>query len=579
MNDQSKRSPIPSARNSHRKPSQKAPVLSNPNKRAFALSNLEFKQTIAVSLAALLALIVHPAFAAEESKAELRDATLHTQPRLPGLDQAPTQAEIRALVEKARDGDELARLNAVCRLGEIGPAAHEAVPVLIERLKDMKAHQGGGVEIGTLLALSVPSGRAEREYSIASCAALALGKIKAMPEQAVPALVELIATNEFYLMRAAYTALIAYLPDSKLGIPNLLALLQTHKKSDVSAYAAVILGALGAHANAAQGALIQALDDKRLKVRSAAALALADIGPLPESAIPALIRNLEDKEFFSNIRPTAQALSHFTNAEIALPALTRTLTAEKSKRIREGAAQVFLLMGPRARQTTPELVKALNDGENDVQEMALEALGAIGPDAAAALPTLKNLLSHKQNRLRMATLKALAKIHQDVGACIPDYVNALADKEEDVRLTASSWLRLVPKPLQPGVVKGIEKWLADESFEYDDLAIQTLGEYGPASSSALPSIVAALKNGGHAERSAAAEALVKIDTEGTYAIEAYMRALGDSRLSIRRQAIVSLGSYGTKARKALPHLREIKEAKLLAPRNDAILNIDGLASR
>jgi HEAT repeat protein len=123
---------------------------------------------------------------------------------------APRSAEakevIAALIEVARSGPLKRRGWAAYALGEFGPAAEEAVPVLIKAIND-----------------ATPDDKFEHEAS----AALALGKIAPdtpSADQAVAALLPVLQSNVWFSRTNAIEALRRFGPKAAAAIPRLRAL-------------------------------------------------------------------------------------------------------------------------------------------------------------------------------------------------------------------------------------------------------------------------------------------------------------------------------------------------------------------
>jgi hypothetical protein len=108
-------------------------------------------------------------------------------------------------VEALKDKDDRTRRGAAIALGQIGPAAKDAVPALIEVLKD-------------------------KDDRVRNYAASALGKIG---PAAVPALMEALKDKDINVRNAAVRALGQIGPAAKAAVPSLKAM----SENDTSAYA------------------------------------------------------------------------------------------------------------------------------------------------------------------------------------------------------------------------------------------------------------------------------------------------------------------------------------------------------
>ena len=172
---------------------------------------------------------------------------------------------IPQLIEALRDGYEPVRLNAAYSLGTIG---EPAVPQLIETL---------GAEHGPTRRMAA--------YALAAVGA-----------PAVPALSEAVQHTEDAVRIEATYALAQIGKPAETAIPALM----QHTKDpadEVRRYIADAFGGIGPAAAPAVPALIDMLEnDEDKQARFEAALALAQIGPASSDAVPALAKALRDPD-------------------------------------------------------------------------------------------------------------------------------------------------------------------------------------------------------------------------------------------------------------------------------------------
>jgi HEAT repeat protein len=219
------------------------------------------------------------------------------------------EAKEIAEAQKRRDGS-----FALFRLGDIGPAAKGAVPIVSELLK----HREAAVRLG---------------------AAVTLGKIGHEARAAVPALADALKDEDSEVRVLAVAALAWIGPGAKAAVPRLAEAL-TDDKVEVRANAASALENIGTEAGAAVPALIAALGDKREWVRGNAAAALGKIGPGSLPAVPALAKALKDKETWVR-KCAAGALGELgSGAKEAVPALSQMLKDE-APAVRQAAASAL----------------------------------------------------------------------------------------------------------------------------------------------------------------------------------------------------------------------------------------------
>jgi 3-methyladenine DNA glycosylase AlkC len=190
-----------------------------------------------------------------------------------------------SLIQALEDEELEVRRSAALALGEMGPAAVDAVPALIRALED-------------------------ENVFVRRDAADALGDIGPGAVEAVPALIQALGDENDYVRMAARYALRNIGPEA---VPVLIEALGD-ENSKVRLCAADALGAIGPEAKEAVPALIQALGDEEVYVRGAAAVALGVIGPEAKEAVPALIRALEDENVFVR-RDAAGALTNITGQD------------------------------------------------------------------------------------------------------------------------------------------------------------------------------------------------------------------------------------------------------------------------
>ena len=146
--------------------------------------------------------------------------------------------QVERLIRELQDTDSDVRSIAAVTLGEIGPEAEEAVPILIKLLQDQDAE--GFVRANAATALgkigegaskAVPAlinALEDQDEWVRASAAMALGEIGESASKAVPALVNALQDQDKYVRRYATGAL------GKIGKATVPALIQTLKDESIN---------------------------------------------------------------------------------------------------------------------------------------------------------------------------------------------------------------------------------------------------------------------------------------------------------------------------------------------------------
>ncbi len=257
---------------------------------------------------------------------------------------------VPALIEALGSRHKEVRRWAADVLHTLGPSAREAIPALLQAIKS-------------------------KDWGLRATAAAALGSIG--DAVAVPALVLLLKDK---VGAAATKALGLIGADAAEAVPALVDVLATAKSSDGRLIAAEALARIGPAAKAATPALIRRLDDRDADVRIRAAQSLVQLGAGAE-AVPSLVKRLKDPQRFVRMH-MARALWKIAGDERALRTLIAGLDESQANNIRSLAVDGLLDIGPAAKEAVPALIKALPVTENKVGERAAEALRRIDPAAA-----------------------------------------------------------------------------------------------------------------------------------------------------------------------------------------------------
>jgi HEAT repeat protein len=270
---------------------------------------------------------------------------------------APYASEaVPLLIPLIDNPDKVVSAIAIRTLGEIGPSAAAAVPMLAARL-------------GRNLRNAPDS--ADSDIRVAE----ALRKIGPRAQSALPAILEMLdraqakRPDDPWYAGSYYKAAIGALRqigDKSPPVLSALRLQLVNKSPEIRTAAIEALSHLGADSNDVLLILEQQLGDEDARVRIAAIDALASRADDSRAVLPSLLRQLDD--------PDAVVRSR------AILAISR-MNGDRSEAI-------------------PALTAALSDDNPYVRSAAAVTLGKIGPEAKSAVSTLQRMLREPGNWVR-----------------------------------------------------------------------------------------------------------------------------------------------------------------------------------
>jgi HEAT repeat protein len=412
-------------------------------------------------------------------------------------------------------------------------------------------------------------------------AANAIGRMGAAGKEAIPALVECLKQKVRLGNKAAPAALAGIGPDA---VP---ALIETMRFEDPYArYEAIsAIRMMGDKGVAAAPALIRALDDENSSVRINACLALQVLGPKASEAIPALARRLDDPLAnkyaafaLSEIgRAGTKALIEALadpkrldaaawgiermgpDAADAAPSLIKALS-EDAQFAR--AASALGGIGPKAKKAVPMLIKALDDATN--RPAAVVALGRIGPAAEDAVPALirvaQVLTVDKGGRTNCvwsaAAIRALGQIGPAAKDAIPLLLQAVQDQRFSGRATAVAALSEIGAPTD-GVLNALAASMKDRDQGIRDAAGMALAGFGKDAWGIAFSLKECLSDATPAIRVDSASVLVSIGAFRKEALSALAEALESKDAGVCRLALNKTDKLGSKAMELLPSVKKL----------------------
>ena len=200
--------------------------------------------------------------------------------------------------------------------------------------------------------------------------------------------------------------------------------------------------------------------------------------------------------------------------EKEIPTLRRLLK-HKIDSIRQEAIWISGIMGPKAKETMPELIEALKDRNAMTCGMALNAIAgmieekeaesSINAIAQYALRYRSDVYRDKAPSVRMRAAWVLGMFGIRAKEAMPGLVSALEDEKMVQEEAAKSIGKMVSiaEPAIPALVKAAE---FGNSF-----AIETLGKIGPMAKKAMPVLKRALKSNKPAMVASAKKAIPLIE--------------------------------------------------------------------
>jgi len=357
---------------------------------------------------------------------------------------------IRALINIAGKGKGPSRSDAINSLGQIGPAAKDAVPVLIDefrydddRFRWRMIESKSPAVVRPLIRKMAANRRSLNENSVH--ALVGIGPC------AVPALRRALSSSYKSVRRYSAQTLGLMGPEAGDAVPELIRLLDD-KYEDARVNAVVALGRIRSKAQAAIPRLRKIYEDKKCNYRYTAATALCRIAPSPDILEHLIdeIRNDQAKMSNDQLRAINALREIGPAAEPAIPALIEC--AKNGNPTTRGCAVAVLgKIGPGAEQAVDTLIEALKDADYNVQCHAARALGQIGAAAAGAVPALVETVNSAQKPdLRGNAIRSLAEIGAGCEQAVESLIIiAMGDYEKISREKA----RIALDKIEPGWAK------------------------------------------------------------------------------------------------------------------------------
>jgi HEAT repeat protein len=378
-------------------------------------------------------------------------------------------------------------------VGDLGPAAREAVPAL----RDLLGDEDRDVRLAAALALQRVGARADAE-----AAARAYGQL----------------LNDEGAGFTALSRVGRMGPSGRAALPGLRAAV-SEKKVLAWSWVPWMIGEVGGDPEAVP-ALRELLDERNYRIRAGAAFALARSGGRRE-ALAVLVRMLRSEDDDARER-AAEALRELgPDAAPAVPDLRKVLSAGKDAYTRAEAAAALwhvqrreelelLVHDPRQEALIP-LIAMLRADDPRERSAAVTRLVDLGPDARRAAPGLAAVLRDPDVAVRLSAAEALCRMGPAAGSAAGALTDALKDECRSVRIAAAAALAHV-RLRSPEAVAELTGLLERHPDEAPAIAA-ALAEFGPEAKPAVPLLLRCLVDDDRSVYLAAARALLRIHPE------------------------------------------------------------------
>ncbi len=207
---------------------------------------------------------------------------------------------------------------------------------------------------------------------------------------------------------------------------------------------------------------------------------------LCSQAAPVLI-SLSDN---SDLRCLELGLKVLGGQEVdeSIAPLIRCLKTDSQYGTRGGAKLVLQTLGQRA---IPELVKALDDPDEDIFRGATVTLGMIGRQASEALPTLRahfKILGKQRHSHNDGVPSVVAVAIGRIGD-VDFLMRIMQGKEAEILPSYGAWGLGAAGPFATAVLPELVKAVQSPDANLAYYAVEAIGEIGPAANSVVPQFV------------------------------------------------------------------------------------------
>ena len=299
----------------------------------------------------------------------------------------------------------------------------------------------------------------DKDSSVCSKAAVALGNLKYVSDVVLQALLERLQDEDAEVRSSATFALgkLGNMPDINL-LQALLERLQD-ENVEVRLRAVFALSRSGYTSDVVLQALLERLQDENAEVRSSTADALRKLGITSDVILQALLERLQDESFKVRLSAT-DALGKLGHAsDVVLQALLERLQDENA----EACLHTVFALVNLEHKTAIELQILLDlthDEDFDVRRKAAEVLGALGSTSSVVFQGLLRLLQDNVTFVPLSAAEALNNLGYAPDTVMQALLKLLEDMNLYISYNAASVLGKLGKrspQVEPAIVQWIEQ--------------------------------------------------------------------------------------------------------------------------
>ncbi len=302
--------------------------------------------------------------------------------------------------------------------------------------------------------LKLPLSGADLRLAIASVVGK-LGKATDAAISLVEPLIRSLRSENWLVACNVVESLVAMGEAPKAAIQAMVKLLE-HPKPEARSMAALSLGKFEERAAEAIPVLIERL--KSEPDRNVWRSVIDAVVAIGEPAIPALVGLIEQGDY--RLLPLAgESLSRIVGD--SPDRLAHILLTHPSGDVKQQAAGILKLMGPKAAPAVPVAAQLLREGDDETRFAALLVLAGIGPSAREALPDLVRVFLAPNPEFSEWAGEALLRIGPDAVAALEA---ALPDADAAGQERIAALLARLGKPAVGHAASPDYGWIGDDSL-------------------------------------------------------------------------------------------------------------------